>query len=424
MPRCRKCASPIEQTSKVCPACGVVQQVVTDVAAPPELDARNGTPPGGRRGQVTALPLAQPAAPRGRSPVFGRHNAAFALQPPQASIEHGPAAPVRRPIEQHPYGVAARVLPLRADPIGAPTASDAFPRQADSDQSGSDALVEHSAIRPAEPLGRLTPSAQSAARPPVLASEALRRELAPAAPAHRQARALAAFVGVFGFAVTWLVCGPHGLGIPLGGAFLALCVLGLAPMAYQARAAALVTLSGSALTVVTWHRLEHAPGLEPLVLMIAVTVLAMALFFRSWHRASLLARALVVLGASLCAGWLWVSRVFPQLLVLGSAWQAWLPPLLTVPLAVLLLLSLLAFMDSRSTGSCSAWAGLLLGWYTLYTWSDLLRMYMPIDAPGFDFERVPAEVAVALLAGPLLATVLASGLAQLLAVATATDTEA
>jgi hypothetical protein len=280
-----------------------------------------------------------------------------------------------------------------------------------------------SAARLAELSSRLTPSAQSAARPPVLASEALRKELAPAAPASQQVGLLTAAVGSVGLCAAWLVCGPHGLGVPLGGAFLALAVLGLVPIAYQARAAALVTVAGSGLTVVTWQKLERAARLEPLLLMIAVTLLAMALLFRSWHRASLLARALVALGVALCTGWLWMSGSLQQLLILESPFQAWLPPVLGIPLAALLLLSLLAFMDSRSTGSCGAWAALLLAWYALYSWTELLGLYWPAQAGGIDLSRVPAEVAITALSAPLFATALAMGLAQLLAVATATATE-
>jgi hypothetical protein len=229
--------------------------------------------------------------------------------------------------------------------------------------------------------------------------------------------------GSAGFVAAWLVCGPHGLGVPLGGAFLALAVLGLLPMAYQARAAALVTVSASGLTVVTWHRLERAAGLEPLVLMIGVTLLAMALLFRSWHRASILARALVALAVALCAGWLWMSGSLQQLLILESHWQMWLPPVLCVPLAGLLLLSLLAFMDSRSTGSCGTSAALLLGWYALYTWTELLGLYWPMQAQSVDFDRVHPEIAMAVLSAPLFAMALATGLAQLLAVATATESD-
>ena len=118
-----------------------------------------------------------------------------------------------------------------------------------------------------------------------------------------------------------------------------------------------------------------------------------------------------------------MSGALQQLLILESHWQTWLPPVLGLPLTALLLLSLLAFMDSRSTGSCGAWAALLLGWYALYTWTELLGLYWPVQASSFELSRVPAEIALAVLSAPLFASALATGLAQLLAVATATEVE-
>jgi hypothetical protein len=255
----------------------------------------------------------------------------------------------------------------------------------------------------------------------VLASEALRKELAPATPASAQVRQVTFAVGLIGLAAALVVCGLSGLGVPLGGTFLALSLLGLVPLPYQARAAALVTIAGSGLAVVTWSRLEHAINLERLVLLVGILVLSMALLFRTWHRASLLARALVALGASVCAGWLVMSGAMQRLLVLEAGWQQWLPAVLPLPLAVVLLLSLLAFMDSRTTGGCGAWAGLLLGWYAVYTWAELLPLYWPRS--GFVFERVQPDLAMTTLSGPLFAIVLAAGLAQLLSVATAAGRE-
>ena len=60
----------------------------------------------------------------------------------------------------------------------------------------------------------------------------------------------------------------------------------------------------------------------------------------------------------------------------------------------------------------------MLGWYTLYTWTELLSLYLPLHAQGFDFGRVHPEVAITLLSAPLFASALAAGLAQLLAVST------
>jgi hypothetical protein len=209
----------------------------------------------------------------------------------------------------------------------------------------------------------------------------------------------------------------------VGGALLALAALGAMPMPYPARAMSLATVAGSVFAVVTWHRADRAADLEPVVLGLGVVVLAMALLFRSWHRASWLSRALVGVGLALCAGWLWSSQALQQLLVLDSQFQAWFGPVLCVPFALLLLLSLLAFMDSRSTGACALWAGLLLLWYGVHDWTALAVRYWPAGASRPLLERVPPEIAVTWFSAPLFAAVLAAALSQLLAVATADEPE-
>jgi hypothetical protein len=253
----------------------------------------------------------------------------------------------------------------------------------------------------------------------VLASEALRKDVAPATPGARPVRGVTALVGVLGVGIALLLGSRQGLGIPLGGAFAALALLGLAPLAYAARAAAVVTIAGSGLAVVIWGRLDHGSQLDPLVPMIGCSVLATALLFRSWHRASVLARALVALGIALCAGWVWLSGALQRLLVLEGHWQSWLPALLVVPLVILLLLALLAYMDSRSTGACALWSALVLGWYALFAWLDVIELAWPDRSAQAEWHRVAPEVAIMLVSGPLFAIALALGLAQLLAVATA-----
>ncbi|MGD8863511.1 MAG: hypothetical protein PVI30_26085, partial [Myxococcales bacterium] len=125
------------------------------------------------------------------------------------------------------------------------------------------------------------------------------------------------------------------------------------------------------------------------------------------------------LGLSVCVGWLWMARVLETLTILEIHWQAWLPTVLQVPFALLLMLSLLAFMDSRSTGGCAAWSALLLSWYAGFQWSHLLARYWPKDAAGFEQANVAAQTAAAALAQPLFLALLAVGLAQLLALVTA-----
>jgi hypothetical protein len=225
-------------------------------------------------------------------------------------------------------------------------------------------------------------------------------------------------IGVTGTAATGLVGKAAGLGIPLGGACLTLAVLALIPMTYQARAAACVALAGSALFVVHWG-LQGADQSGAVMLPVGVLSLATALLFRSWHRASSLARLLVALGIALCIGWLWTTQILAALLTIEGAWQTWLPPLLATPLPLLLLLSMLAFMDARSTGGSRAWASLLLAWYALVSWSALLPLGWPVGAGGFELERVPEPLALGRLLAPLLAIAVSLGLAQLLAFARA-----
>lgn len=449
MPTCPQCDDDLEPAAAFCPACGVPALDERDAGIAEPAQRRLSAPsiaPVGAFSSTSEPPrrvdVVTGSAPRGGSarPLLQRHGAALAIE---ARAE--PSAPV-------PVGRAdteSRVIPIRRDPTPEsveshrPSGSAAPPaaRASNPDAGANGATAEarvRAAARPTDPGGRMTPapqpaarlsdgsrptpSGQSAGRPPVLASEALRKDLAPAAPAGAGVRRTTIGLGALGAMVSLAVSGGAGLGLPLGGAFIAMAALGLVPLRYQARAAALVTLSGSGLAVVTWSQLERSTDLERLVLLVGVLLLSMSLLFRSWHRASLLARALVALGVSLCAGWLAISGALPNLLILEAGWQRWLPAVLPVPLVIALLLSLLAYMDSRSTGGCGAWAGLLLGWYTVYCWAELLPLYWPPHAGGLDLARVSADLAITALAGPLFAVVLAAGLAQLLSVATAAET--
>jgi len=220
-----------------------------------------------------------------------------------------------------------------------------------------------------------------------------------------------------------VLVGPLAFGAVIGGAFAALTALGVLLMAYQTRAAASVAIAGAGLAVTTWNRLQHGAELEAVVLLVGVTLLGTALVFRGWHRGSALARWMVAIGIAVCAAWLATSGRIERLVAPAEAWQFWLGPGLELTLVAVLLLSLLAFMDSRSTGACGVWAGLLLGWYTLYTWAGLLTLYWPPQDGGGVVRRVTGEFGLTVLATPIFVCVLALGLSQLLAVAGAADCE-
>jgi hypothetical protein len=81
----------------------------------------------------------------------------------------------------------------------------------------------------------------------------------------------------------------------------------------------------------------------------------------------------------------------------------------------LLLLSLLAFMDARSTGAAEAWSAFTLIWQGMHAAVTIVHAGWPKDAPAFDLARVPSETLLAWTSTPLLSALLSIALAQLLA---------
>jgi hypothetical protein len=252
-------------------------------------------------------------------------------------------------------------------------------------------------------------------RPPVLASEALQRDLTPSEPAPRLLRFWSPVLGLLGVAATWLLTRGHGIGAPLCGAFAALALLGLPRMPYAARAGAVATVAATGLAVVLWAEMGGENGPRQVVLTLTVTLLAAGLFFRAWHRASALSRFMVALGILLGASFLWMSGVFEQLTMLDTAWQSWAPRLVGLPFGILLMLSLLSFMNARTTAGATAWGTFVLLWYALYTTLELLHAVWPKSAQTPDFTLVNADTLLALGSAPIFSALLALGLAQLIA---------
>lgn len=159
-------------------------------------------------------------------------------------------------------------------------------------RQGSDRSDDESALR----LASVLPSSR-----PLLASEALKDDLAPMAPLARTARSVAvasgATVGVLGF-----VPGSDGLGQPWAGCAIGLGMagLGVAPLLYRSRAAGLLLmgalLGGAGL--IGAGPANIAPGTSPIgaaMTLLAGVALPAALLFRSHYRAYRGARALLAL---------------------------------------------------------------------------------------------------------------------------------
>jgi hypothetical protein len=265
---------------------------------------------------------------------------------------------------------------------------------------------------------------RSTIRPPVLASEALQEQMAPREPGRGTIRILTVLIGMSGAVVTFLLLGTSNMGIALSGSFLALIALGLPSIPYAPRAAAVFVISASMLGVATWIHGGALSVPAPVVETTGVVVLGIALLFRSWHRASITARILVAVGIIVCGSWLGMSGWLKDFTTLDPAWQSWLPTIIRAPFGLLLTLSLLAFMDSRSTGACGVWAVAILIWHGLHMGVQLMILSWPQKAlvPNWSLlVHKLSAVTAASIASPLLAVLVVFGVAQLLAVALNTD---
>lgn len=254
-------------------------------------------------------------------------------------------------------------------------------------------------------------------RPPVLASEALRRDLMPRTPGRGLLRVFLLVLGTAGAGAVGPLAAAAPSALPVAGALAILALLGASPMPYAARAASVVAIGAAALTVTAAERIAAGGGPVALVLDIGIVVLGAGLAFRAWHRASLVARLLVLVGVLVCGGWLWLTHAFTELTILDTKWQGWLPRVVPVLLTIVLMLSLLAFMDARSTGGSGAWAGALLVWYAIHQWARLAAESWLVGAMAPALAHLPPAVVAAGIAGPLFVALVAVGLAQLLAVA-------
>jgi hypothetical protein len=245
--------------------------------------------------------------------------------------------------------------------------------------------------------------ARTPQRPPFLASEILREDLAPRAPGMRVASTVTSVACPLGLLASFSAGIESFAIVVLAVSFVALFALGRLKLAYSIRATAMSGLAALSLAAVSWYRQAHGAPPTELLLTGGTTLLPAALFFRAWYRASMLARALV--GATLVPALLWaLFTSHRQLLSLEFVWQSWLPALTWYVFVILCLLALLSFMGDETTGGCSAWALGLCTWHALYA---CVRAALEVDMP-------PAARALG-LAQPALAAILAVGLAQLMA---------
>ncbi len=327
----------------------------------------------------------------------------------------------------------SNVIPLRSGNSSAPTgmsgaastARNMYPAYdveglPDAHHDDSGAVYNTGKIRALRPNGAI-PTPSGAHRPPVLASEVLREDLAPHEPGAIMARRIA-----LGCGIATLIVAIGTLGWSLAGAAVVLLGAGqigaaLVPTTYATRATLWVASSTALLAGATVATV-FAGGDENTGLALPIVVLATGLLFRSWHRASHHARWIVATGIALSAAWLgWSDGVDAAFSV--PHWQSWLPAVARLTLAAVLLLSLLAFMGETTTGGCAAWAGCALGWYGAITLIETVARAWPVGASMPTFDALVQGATAARVLGALAAPMLTVGIAQLMVVAASDPTE-
>jgi hypothetical protein len=420
------CGSDVAEDAARCPSCGAEQEeklfhegsdVRLEVDRLGELmPERDLSLPAGRWGRASEHPKASSSSPHAL-----KDDSIPPLPPIPTLVDEDGDARAAEPesLELLAAGAAAR---SSRPPPPAPPVEDNHPKP----PPGLEELTLRALVAPSPEVRAPNPYSTGShpviVRPPVLASEALQRDLTPAEPAPYLLRFWSPLLGLLGVAATWLLTHGHGIGAPLCGAFAALAVLGLPKMPYAARAGAVATVAATGLAVVLWAEMGSDQGPHAVVLTLTVTLLAAGLFFRAWHRASALSRFMVALGILLGASFLWMSGVFNQMTMLDTAWQSWAPRLVGFPFGILLMLSLLSFMNARTTAGAAAWATFVLLWYALYTTLELLHAVWPKSADQPDFTLVDSQRMLALGSAPIFSALLALGLAQLIAAGIARST--
>ncbi|MCA9528820.1 MAG: hypothetical protein KC543_01645 [Myxococcales bacterium] len=255
--------------------------------------------------------------------------------------------------------------------------------------------------------------------PPVLASEILEADLMPRCPGRRTIGPVCAASGLAGLVLalalggassplTWVTAGVSALIVGFG-------LASGARLTYARRAWALAVLGVVELVLGNLAHLRIGLDGAFALLTVGVVVLSAGLLFRSYYRASRLARWVVLAGILLFAGWFAVTDELHALAGLGAAWQSWAPPLVHIAFLFAPILALLAFMDSRTRAGAHMWAYGLLGVFAVDVALSVAERLWPATGVGV---ALPDPLTATLIASAVGAVATATAAAQLLAVQT------
>lgn len=376
MATCIRCGVPLPAGEASCPSCGA-------------LSTGQPAVPVGTWGEARDVPEA--GEPRPASRVLTVHEGgqeraaarARRLTPSEVTPLPGSAlAIVAEPGPQSRAG--AEVVPLRPRPD-----------QVDEPDVAAAEREPEPAPEEARPPSEPPPARSAARRPPILASESLREDLEPTDPGRAELRVVGTVLGLAGAVGSFALGGP-GLGVLLGAAALACVAIASAtPMSYGRRGFTVAGIVAAGLVATVWARLAEGAAPATPLLAVGTVLLGGGLLFRAAWRASHTARLVVALGMAAVAVWFgWAGGIL-GMTNLDMAWQSWAPAVLRVGFVLLLLFSLLAFMDATSTAGARVWGGWLLAWYGLHVGVESASLVWPQAGGGSGLPSSAAGLAVA-----------------------------
>lgn len=397
MQRCDSCGEPVPDEASACAACGAARgaRVLRPTFGSPPASAGGAAPPRERRPRSTSSPVV-------RIPLQAKRH----VDDTSSAWGRG-------------EGRGARVVPVH----GGEAVARALPFGDAAPETGSHPILlprtredkADEAVPDMPPRERKDSTSSSLRRavcaPPVLASVALREDLRPAQPGAVAATRLALWVGLGGAVVTLLLAGFSAL--PALCAVVLACVAsaGISPLSYRARATALLALGAPGLAVCVAFSVLHAGPPLLALLVVAVCALAGGLLFRAAYRASNLARAVVAGGLVLGVLWLGLGGAWHGVVDVFSDASPGIGGLVAAYLAIPLVLSLLAFMGSDSTGAGRMTSTMLCAWLVVYAAARSLPFTWPLPHESL------ASAGVLAVALPCFVAVTSVALAQLLVVA-------
>jgi len=351
------------------------------------LPLRPDTDGQGQDSQVTPLPTSPLALEASNAPVLRADATGSRPRLPKAGTpSHAEVVPIRPALSS-----AAEETPAPTPARGEPAAA--------SSSSGEPREVQ---------------------APPFLASRSLAEDLSPREPGKRTLRWLGMTLGVAGGCASLLLGGMGAPALAAAGGLFILALLSALPLSYRARALAISGLGATGLGFFSAGSQLRGERLDESLLAGAVFVLGAGLLFRAYHRASRVARLVVMVGIVALAAWLVLSGGLGALTHMDAAWQSWAPALPRVALALLGLISLLVFMDASTTAGGRIWATILFLVHAAHVFvREAVALYPPTNLgravaslPHPELAHAIAIVVVVITGSVALAQLLAASAAR------------